>query len=567
MAVLLLGTSLSPAQQPLRPTLSVKALELAVLVSWDSVAEKSTTANPFSGYRLYRARLKEGPYALLREWQKIYLVSPEHSFLDIGDDNADKSLTGDEGLRNELTYYYRLCAYADSVVSPYRPYSETFSDTLLAIPRAASTSFEPNPVTLRATTGWKGSFGTPSIVVTNKGNFRTLLEGHDIRIDLTTQGAGTDYVFPVVITDVQGGFKTVDAIVPGCQTGGDSVNPGPRSGTFVSQNAFGFNAFDVQIPWSFQQRATPLKLDSVYANAPSGANTPVFWVKDSSISLVGMFGTTNTLGESSYQVDFLPGGIDTVNLTSKRIYKYLNVRVTESSSARELLPDTLNDLYGKPRMNHWTVSRFAYNLGSSPNVGIQTRSANRYYLSSRVDSSANWEFTNVIAIENVRIVADFANKGSYTAGRRWPAAPVKGTVDFAAGDRLLINVRGGAFGPLPFEGSFTYDVGEAAASTPTASELEAIRVVPNPYLIRHEAQRSAQAPSLRFDYLPEQCEIRIYTVALDLVRVLYHQGGPTEFWDLTNKAGNRVGSQLFLAHIEAPGGASMIKKFAVVVGE
>ncbi len=218
-------------------------------------------------------------------------------------------------------------------------------------------------------------------------------------------------------------------------------------------------------------------------------------------------------------------------------------------------------------MNHWTVSRFAFNLGGSPNLGTLTRSVNRYYLSTMVDSSANWEFSNVFAIENVRVVVDFANKGAPLSGRRWPVAPVKGTVDFAAGDRLLISVKGGAFGPLPYEAEYTFDVGEAAVSVPTESELDAIRIVPNPYLVRHEAQKSSRAPSLRFDYLPEQCDISIYTVALDLVKVLHHQGGPTEYWDLTNQAGNRVGSQLLLAHIEVPGGLSVLKKFAVVLGE
>jgi hypothetical protein len=130
-----------------------------------------------------------------------------------------------------------------------------------------------------------------------------------------------------------------------------------------------------------------------------------------------------------------------------------------------------------------------------------------------------------------------------------------------------VNVTGGALGPFPYQANFLYSVGAASKVMPTSAALDDIRVVPNPYLIRNEAQISPRDPRLRFDYLPEECEIRIYTVALDLVKVIHHEGGAVEYWDLTNQAGNRVGSQLLLARIESPGGASTIKKFSVVLGE
>ena len=84
-------------------------------------------------------------------------------------------------------------------------------------------------------------------------------------------------------------------------------------------------------------------------------------------------------------------------------------------------------------------------------------------------------------------------------------------------------------------------------------------------MVHHEAQRTQ--PQLYFNNLPEECEIRIYTVALDLVRVLKHQGGSRQEWDLLTEGGELVASQLLLAHIEAPGGASTVKRFAVIVGK
>jgi len=94
--------------------------------------------------------------------------------------------------------------------------------------------------------------------------------------------------------------------------------------------------------------------------------------------------------------------------------------------------------------------------------------------------------------------------------------------------------------------------------------LEGIRVVPNPYLITHEAQR--EEPRVFFNYLPTECTIRIYTIGLDLVKTIIHTGGSREEWDLKTEGGQIVASQLLLAYIEAGSGLKTTKQFAVVVG-
>jgi len=108
--------------------------------------------------------------------------------------------------------------------------------------------------------------------------------------------------------------------------------------------------------------------------------------------------------------------------------------------------------------------------------------------------------------------------------------------------------------------------GAPAGRTDVTEEMmEGIRVVPNPYFIRHEAQRSSA--ELYFNYLPEECTIRIYTLALDLVKTLQHMQGSREVWDLTTEGGQLVASQMLIAHIEANNGLETVKKFAVVVGK
>jgi len=128
-------------QQPIRPVVSVTPLEEAVLVAWDSLAEKSPLIRSTG-----TVCIAPGSTMSLRTDQgmaRIVHRPAVRSFLDVGDDNADGSVSGTEGLHNELTYYYTVSAFADSVVQPFRPASETFSDTLLAIPRTVRQTIPP----------------------------------------------------------------------------------------------------------------------------------------------------------------------------------------------------------------------------------------------------------------------------------------------------------------------------------------------------------------------------------------------------------------------------------------
>jgi hypothetical protein len=114
-------------------------------------------------------------------------------------------------------------------------------------------------------------------------------------------------------------------------------------------------------------------------------------------------------------------------------------------------------------------------------------------------------------------------------------------------------------------GSVAQATASATPSSPYA--LDDVRIVPNPYIVEHAAQKTIDAPKLFFNFLPEVCTIRIYTVALDLVAELHHSGGSAESWDLKAQGGQQVASQMFLAVIETPQGTRVTKKFAVVAAE
>jgi hypothetical protein len=103
--------------------------------------------------------------------------------------------------------------------------------------------------------------------------------------------------------------------------------------------------------------------------------------------------------------------------------------------------------------------------------------------------------------------------------------------------------------------------------------LDRIKVVPNPYIVRNPWEVSSDYAELRFTNLPDECTIRIYTVAGNLVKTLEHkveataasaiQGG-TEKWDVLTDNNQRPASGIYIYHIETPDGDTKTGKFALI---
>jgi hypothetical protein len=104
--------------------------------------------------------------------------------------------------------------------------------------------------------------------------------------------------------------------------------------------------------------------------------------------------------------------------------------------------------------------------------------------------------------------------------------------------------------------------------------MDQIRVVPNPYYLSHQGQKSPYDTKLYLTRLPKECKIDIYTINGDLILSIDHNeinsSDPTkegiEVWNLLSKNGQRVQSQTMVAVITSSNGAKTIKEFTVVVG-
>ncbi len=105
-------------------------------------------------------------------------------------------------------------------------------------------------------------------------------------------------------------------------------------------------------------------------------------------------------------------------------------------------------------------------------------------------------------------------------------------------------------------------------------QLDMVRVVPNPYVVRAAWDLSRDYQWVHFTHLPSECTIRIYTLSGDLVRKIEHSAtsedgifgdvGGMEAWDLMSSNNQLIASGIYLYHISTPDGEEKVGKFAIV---
>jgi hypothetical protein len=136
-----------------------------------------------------------------------------------------------------------------------------------------------------------------------------------------------------------------------------------------------------------------------------------------------------------------------------------------------------------------------------------------------------------------------------------------------------------AEGTAPFYNVYQIVSTPGVARADTTYKLN-VKVVPNPYIVFNAWERSSEQRYVRFTHLPNECTIRIYTVAGDLVKVIRHtdtrtkpldQAG-TETWDFTNESpgstgtavsGQLIASGVYIYHVESKVGEA-VGKLAVI---
>ncbi len=96
-------------------------------------------------------------------------------------------------------------------------------------------------------------------------------------------------------------------------------------------------------------------------------------------------------------------------------------------------------------------------------------------------------------------------------------------------------------------------------------DLEKINVAPNPYYGFHSGELDPFDRWVQFTFLPEECTIRIFDLAGNLVRRLEKTdpGSSLLQWDLKNETGLPVASSIYIYIVEVPGVGEKVGKMAI----
>jgi len=546
------NNSFARPSPPPTPELTATGLNRSVKLSWDNTAESATDiiipdslGRPFVGYKLLRATSRDGPYVELARWQMDTLVVYE--YLDTGED-----LEG--GLKNNMTYYYQLLSYDEGAVRlKLDPMESPAVEGVNAVSVIPTT--EPSDATSEGSDGSlvNGNLGGVSVPVlkpTNTTNFNRLLSGRDLTLKLSATSNGIGYTLPVTITDSISGREHNDVVDPDLLVHGSPESAGPRGGTATIEDVFDIGAADITFSYSFEQLAEPFHVTPAIEG---GSDCPIL-IGDS-LGITGLkLSDPYTSQGQELSLEFSEGGIDTGSTIFQRYFPYLTVRLIDIST-------------GKDYAGQWSLT--ATGVRRTGGTGFNPGRTDRYYLTGEISNGETWDFGHLLELYNWAIAFDFADHG-VGSGKpiptfSWPSTHTEGTIDFKTGDRVTLSWEGGVSAVFPEEVEITLTGAPGGRTDVTEEMMEGVRIVPNPYFVHHEAQRTS--PELYFNYLPEECTIRIYTLALDLVKTITHTQGSREHWNLTTEGGQLVASQMLIAHIEATNGAKTVKKFAVVVGK
>ncbi|HTR81930.1 MAG TPA: hypothetical protein VMM58_09900 [Bacteroidota bacterium] len=533
---------------PSSPVVTAKPLNRGIYLTWDRSAEGSidpvipdSLGKAFYGYRVYRADKKEGPFKLLSETSGDTLA---HEFYDQG-----KDLAG--GLKNNVTYYYKVVSFDQGAPLLHIDPMESSGAPVAIVPSVGPTNLTVPNTQGSQTSGTLGGVTSLSLIPINPTSYAAFFSGASLNVTLNATTDGTKYYLPLTIHDSLSGRTQNEAIDPELFVHGTNASKGIKKGSAIINDIFKLGGANLEVDYQFEQLADSFRVNASIESA-GGADVPI--VINDSLHYTGIYQyDPYSSAPKSLSLRFTTAGIDTVSQAFSRYMPFINVELYDNATGQKI-------------DSGYSFTTYGIRIGAS-----QTYSGkpNRYYLSGTLANGEKWDFLHTLSTYNTRIGFDFGDHGvgSTNPGTTflWASTHRTGTKDFQPGDQVTLQWNGGVNATFPENAEVVLHGTSGTSLRVTSAMMDQIRIVPNPYLARQEAERGER--QLYFNYLPDQCTIRIYTIALDLVKTINHQGGSREVWNLQTEGGQIVASQMFFAYIESANGAKTIKKFSLIVGK
>ncbi|MEL1226074.1 MAG: hypothetical protein VW963_04960 [Candidatus Neomarinimicrobiota bacterium] len=575
------------AQPPKMPTLTATAGDGKVILTWDDIADTKTrdpfvgNVNDFEGYKVYRSTDKymsdpeiiTDGYGTPMFKKPIYqcdLVDGVYGFTDFGLVNGSGynlgSETGithifvDNTVQNGRTYYYAVVAYdygapnigpgiapsENNVVIELDEAEEIRSigkNVAVVTPHPRAAGYVPPEVTVEEVE----LLGTGSVepFIRAQGSLK---QGHNYALTFLTDTiasiSGYDYGFQYVTNGIQI-----------------------------------FDETDSTILIYFEDPSKYVGQNLVYKD------TVNYWVlNESNPILTDIF--------DGLQLEINPSEVETPSLSYERsgwVTGAGNIRVTPTVSEGLQLSWKYNITFTDNDSAYVGIARSGTirdENGISIGTNKITEPAVNFYVqnTSFIDTS-----TGQYPIMDV-VVQDVNNNDSIdievdrffigaTVGSRWRATAF--ILDFQLDSGASYPSSGSSYQvdynrPYFSTDTIRFTVEQENALDPSIvqSDLDSIRVVPNPYVMTNMMESAVSNPFLNqrrkimFTHIPANCVIKIFTVSGVLVDEIVVNNEPNNgiiHWDMLTRENLEVAAGMYFYHIDALDiGEEKLGKFAII---
>jgi hypothetical protein len=543
------------AVPPPRPTVTAEAGDGYVRLSWDDVAERGldpvTHENDFEGYRIYRStdpEFRDPEVITTARGNDIGLRKPLKQFdlIDgrkgysrktiegvsqyLGDDSGIAHTWTDTTVTNGQQYYYSVTAfdygfvpvpYADSLAifpseNPIAAITRTPRGGLILPTNVVQVRPDPRvlgfqPASLEAPVHAAGNgAGSVQVQVVNSNE---IPDGHRFEITFVTPAPESLHASSYSLID-----STAGKVVFAHGTDFDGAGTGPVGAGMLP----------------VIRTLAGVSVDSARTGYRAGSPTNTRLATSYISPFDRNFARTGYPDDITIEFDDVvrdTGVATTSNASNRRPAKF--VVIDHSPSGDVPMRFRFRDVDSDGTLS----SNFDQIDILTPSDGVQD-----------IDSLVTW-----------RVVLDTLGQGA-----RGPIQPPRlGDIydlgiarPFGASDRFVFTTRGKHVDSARASAGFTQDP----------------YVVPNPYVEAASFEPARFAVSgrgdrrMEFRGLPQECTIRIYNVAGNLVQTLRHDASDfgVVAWDLRTKDNLDVAPGLYIFHVSAAGLGTRVGKFAII---
>lgn len=537
------------AQAPLQVTLTAVPGDGEVTLYWDDFAEKSFdryinkiggNGRDFEGYRIYRStdaafldaltitdaygvktlKLPIAQFDLKDGVTGLHPIDINGVKFDLGSDTGLRHEYVDRDVVNGQRYFYAVTAYDFGYATALIPPTET-------------------PIQVNVNTDGTMTWGTNVAVVRPSVSAAGYLPAQVASFTHTGGGSGPVGIQVIDPTKIKAGnryeltfkdttFKvnTKDVV----RTKSFTLRNTTENQTLIADDTTLTPFAEIPIVEGFQlslNNAQSLSLDKARTH---WSNPDVYSYNFDTFLFLSVSGTPNP---SDYRIVFGDVGLstskDTTLLGIPFPAKAVNFKVTNTTQNKDV-PFVFSELNG----NDGKLS-----------IDSTTGDADAIFFLEQ-DQTGKLRFTWQFVLNLI--------------GKRNPQA----------GDTLWLYLN------KPYLSSDTYDFvmkGSAISPTNAKSDLDKVRVVPNPYIAAEtweprNTYTSGRGPrEIHFINLPSKCTIRIFNVAGALVKKIEHETSfenGTEIWDVLSDEKFEISYGIYVYHLDAPGVGQRTGTFAII---